>query len=37
MLFSNRKVFAEEGLNIGIFDKIYSAKDLLKEGLNMQK
>ncbi|MBF86669.1 MAG: enoyl-CoA hydratase [Rickettsiales bacterium] len=37
MLFSNRKVFAEEGLNIGIFDKIYSAKDLLKESIEYAK
>ena len=37
MLFSNRKINAEEGLKIGIFDKIFKYEDLLKDSLEYAK
>ena len=33
ILFSNRKILAKEGLDIGIFDQIFNYKNLLKESL----
>ena len=33
ILFSNRKIPAKEGINIGIFDKVFDGKKLLKESI----
>lgn len=33
ILFSNRKIPAKEGMNIGIFDKVFDGKKLLKESI----
>jgi len=37
MLFSNRKINAEEGFKLGIFDKIFKYEDLLKDSLEYAK
>ena len=37
MLFSNRKINAKEGLDIGIFNRIYKSEDLLKDSLEYAK